>query len=127
MRDRIDSRDVLDADHRVTVGFTGRIVGHFQPTGADPWSDYRFVAGEDGLIDVMSGIEVQVEGAESAVRMRWRGRVVRVAWTAVDANADARAAFIAAHLKPFRAGGGIGAAAVIAEKLSGGGGPSVND
>lgn len=127
MDEHIDSRDVLDADHRTTADFAAWIVGHFQPLGADPWSDFTFVAADEGDITVLTGIEVQLEKQMPAIRMRWHGKVIRAAWAQGEIDAAARADFIAAHLTPMQATGGIGAAAVIARKLSDGHEPSMND
>lgn len=121
----IDSRDVLDADYRVTAAFTGRIVGHFRPLGADAWSDYEYVAEDEGTIEVMAGIEVQQETGLPAIRMRWHGRVIRVAFAEADGDEAVRRAVLAAHLAPCA--GALGAAAVIARKLTGGSEPSMND
>ncbi len=123
----IDSRDVLDADYRVTAAFTGRIVGHFRPLGADAWSDYEYVAEDEGTIEVRAGIAVQREAGLPAIRMRWHGRVIRVACGEADGDEAARNAFLVAHLAPCAGAGGLGAAAVIARKLTGGSEPSMND
>jgi hypothetical protein len=112
MSKRIDARDVLDPNSRTTRPIAGRITGHFRPLGPNAWDDFEFVSENEGAIDVLPGLEVQREDNAPAFRMRWHGRVVRVAFD--PAHADA--------LVPFASDPGRGAAGVIAEKLRSGDG-----
>jgi len=127
MSERIDSRDVMDANAHTTRAFTATLLGHFRPTGANPWDDYEWVDDPPETIAVAPGIPVQLERDRAEVRLRRRGEVIRVRWepgaeTAATLH-DAGPALVRAHfvehcLAVQGAPPGAGAVAVIAAKLS---------
>jgi hypothetical protein len=128
MEERIDSRDVMDANAQTKRAFAATVLGHFRRTGANPWDDYAWVDDPAERIEVASGIPVQIERAAAEVRLRRHGDVLRVRWepdaqaaTALrDASPDAiRAYFVEHFLHSQESPPGMGAAAVIASKLSG--------
>ena len=123
--ERIDARDVLDANAKTALGFSARILGRFVRSGPDAWDDYVLqpVAGDaEESIEVMAEVPVQVESHGARFRMRRHGEVLRLEWRPAEAehpaNADRRALFMAECMRPWEEDPGIGAAAVIAEKLS---------
>lgn len=123
--DRIDARDVLDANARTARSFRARICGRFRRAGPNAWDDYRFEAVTDGaIVQVLPGVSVQVETSGAQFRMRWHGEVVRLEWQpeAEDggtpvADADRHRRFVAHCVRPFANAPGIGAAAGIAKAL----------
>jgi hypothetical protein len=126
MSRRVDARDVLDPNGRTRTPFTGRIVGHYRPTGPNAWDDYELVRREEGTIRVLGGIKVQLERHGATFRMRRDGRVVRVRWEPTAAElAEAGSAtprslrrlFLARYIADFGEEAGRGAAAVVASKL----------
>ena len=126
MASRVDSRDVLDTNAETRDRFGGRIVGHWRPTGPNPWEPYELVLGDEGPIEVLPGLKVQVEDWRAELRLRRSGRVVRVAWAPTDDDrrsidedfgGDERAAFLARCVRPFDEAQGVGAGAVIARHL----------
>ena len=134
----IDARDVFDANARTRLGFRGRVVGRFVASGPNPWDPFTYVGEPGPVIDVLPGVEVQLEPTGDGVRLRWRGGVVRIAWPPEEAGrarltepgAGARSGppfSLAAYFAPFRNAPGLGAAAVIGSKLSGDGEPPIDD
>lgn len=123
MTERLPANDVLDANVRVVRSFTGNIVGHFRQLGPNAWDDYEFVEEAGGTVDVMAGIEAQVEDTGALIRMHYRGAVVRVAWipdateAAEHASGSLATAFRATYLAPLPGSQAMGAAALIAKKL----------
>ncbi len=123
MTERLPANDVLDVNVRIIRSFTGEIVGHFSQVGPNAWDEFEFVAGDGGCLDVLAGIEVQVEDAGTSIRMRYRGAVVRVAWkpsaaeAAEHAGEAPAAVFRASYLAPLPGETLLGAAALIARKL----------
>jgi hypothetical protein len=99
MSQRVDARDVLDADAATSRALTGRVVGFFRRIGPNAWDEYELVEEDGGPIDVYAGTPIQVEGDGATFRMRRRGEVLRVAWTPDDggpeAGGDLRARFLA--------------------------------
>jgi hypothetical protein len=119
----VDARDVLDANARTTRAFRGRIVGTFERQGPNAWDPYRLRREDGGEIDVLPGLEVQLERSGPEFRMRVKGRVVRVRWTPGETgpsrtDRDLRETFLASCLEDFANAPGRGAAAVIASKLA---------
>ena len=101
-------------------------MGYFRRTGPNSWDDYEFLHDDQGTIEVLPGIRVQVERRDTCVRLRRRGTVYRVRWDpGTDdleelASAEAserRRYFVTRYLSEFDEAPGIGAAAVIARKL----------
>lgn len=134
----IDARDVLDPNARTRLGFRGRVVGRFVATGPNPWDPFTYVGGTGPVIDVLPGVEVQLEPAGDGVRLRWRGEVVRIAWppeevvgtpsTSADARPTTAPPFpLAEYFAPFQNAPGLGAMAVIGRKLSDDGEPPIHD
>lgn len=121
--ERIDARDVLDPNAKTATAFRARIIGHFVPSGPNAWDDYAFAPVADGeAVDIMAEVPVQVETSGAAFRMRRHGEVLRLEWLPPDAGqppgTDRRADFLADCVRPWGEDPGLGAAAVIAEKLS---------
>ena len=78
---RIDARDVLDANARTAVNFRARICGHFGRTGPNTWDDYVFQPVENGeIVDVLTDVPIQVESEGAEFRMRRHGEVERLIW-----------------------------------------------
>lgn len=125
MSNRVDARDVLDANATTKRPFRGRIVGHYRPTGPNSWDPYEQIRREEGEIDVHAGVRVQAEDYGAQLRMRDEGRVVRVRWIPSEEekkrverryDGDHDACFLAELVEPFESSR-LGAAAVIARKL----------
>jgi hypothetical protein len=118
---RIDARDVLDANARTAVNFHARICGHFRRTGPNSWDDYVFQPVENGeTVDVLADVPIQIESEGAEFRMRRKGEVERLVWHPADGETsgpDARARFLATCVRAFSEDQGIGPAAVIASKL----------
>ena len=125
MAERVDARDVLDANGKIKKAFRGEIVGHFRRTGPNSWDDYEFVGEPGGNVEVLAGVRVQTENDGVIFRMRHRGRVVRVAWIATDSECselgslttDPRQYFLDHYIQSFQHKGGLGATAAIAKNL----------
>lgn len=115
----VDARDVCDPNAVVIRDFEGRIRGHFERTGPNRWDDYRYLSRDGGIIRVRTGLRVQLESRGTVIRMRRRGRVIRVEWDgdAPDAGKPGRRIFAARHLRRIDGSPVLGAAAVIARKL----------
>jgi hypothetical protein len=126
MAERVDARDVLDANGKIKKAFLGEIVGHFRRTGPNSWDDYEFVREPGGNVEVLAGVRVQTEDDGVIFRMRHRGRVVRVAWIATDADCSElegmttkpRQYFLDHYVQSFRHETGLGATAAIARNLN---------
>lgn len=123
--ERIDARDVLDPNAKTKKGFLARVLGRFIRLGPDAWDPYVFepaVAASEETIEVMADVPVQVEVDGALFRMRRHGEVLRLAWVPMNAEcsneADQPARFMAECVRPWGENTGIGAAAVIAEKLT---------
>jgi hypothetical protein len=127
MGERVDSRDVMDANAQTTRAFSATVLGHFRRTGANPWDDYEWVDDPPLAIEVAPGIAVQLEQRGVEVRLRRQGEVVRVRWEPEPEVAAAlrdaspgeiRGYFVEHCLHVEGAPPGVGAAAFIAAKLS---------
>ena len=122
--DLVCSRKVLVPNGKTKQSLPGRIVGHFQRVGPNPWDDYQFISEVGTRIDVLPGIKVQVEPSEPRFRMRKRGKVVMVEWEPADSDRknmgeaeDLRAALLNDFVEYFDNKAGIGVAAFIAKTL----------
>jgi hypothetical protein len=127
MGERIDSRDVMDANAHTTRTFRATLLGHYRRTGANPWDDYEWVDDPPESVEVAPGIAVQLEPRGAEIRLRRQGKVFRARWepepetaTALgDASPEESRAFFCAHcLRVQGSPPGMGAVAVIASKLS---------
>ncbi len=139
--ERFKSSDVLDVTHEVTRSWRGTILGHFRRVGPHAWDDYQFVRNsapevsaepvddrDQQHIEVLPTVSVQLETQGPVVRLRSGGRVVRLRWLPVEADREAmgvdaapplvRRYFIEQFLRPLGSDSEIGAAAVMARKLS---------
>jgi hypothetical protein len=125
--ERIDSRDVMDANARTKRAFAATVLGHFRKTGANPWDDYEWGDDPPESIGVAPGISVQLERSGAEIRLRRHGEVFRVRWepdpeTAAalrDADAEGIRAYFVEHFLQVQASApGMGAAAFISSKLS---------
>jgi hypothetical protein len=128
MGQRVDARDVLDPNGRTRRQFRARVLGHFRPTGANSWDDYEYVSGDEGELDVLPDLPVQVEPTGAQLRLRGKGgRVVRLVFVpgerdrarlGEDAPPSAvRRYLLSEYIASFAEDAGVGAAAVIARKL----------
>ncbi len=120
----ICSRRVLVPNGKTKRSFPGRVVGHFQRVGPNPWDSYQFVSEAGGRIEVLPGVKVQVDPKEPSFRMRARGKVVVVELEPTDADhantgepAQVREALLDDYVEQFEQKAGIGAAAFIAKTL----------
>jgi hypothetical protein len=123
--ERIDARDVLDPNAKTTKGFLARVLGRFVRVGPDNWDPYIFkptAAAPEETIKVLADVPVQLEVHVAQFRMRRHGQVLRLAWLPTDADCSDEtnrlARFMAECVRPWGESTGIGAAAVIAEKLT---------
>ena len=122
---RVDSRDVLDPDARTKAPFRGQIVGHYRPTGPNPWDEFEYVEADGGAMDVLAGLKVQVEPPHPRIRLRRRGRVNVVEWRPTPeqeaerkrSRLDSFAFFAGRFLEDYSSPPGWGLAAVIQKKL----------
>ena len=118
---RIDARDVLDANAKTAMNFRARIVGYFRRTGPNTWDDYVFQPAENGeTVDVLADVPIQVESEGAEFRMRRHGEVKRLVWHPADGETpgpNTRARFLVKCVRAFSEDQGIGPAAVIASKL----------
>jgi len=120
---RVDSRDVLDTNARTARGFRGRVVASYERTGPDRWDPFRRVPVEGPALDVMPGVEIQVEETGARFRMRAEGAVQVVEWQPDEGEAEGdvaerRSRFLESCVTPFSHDPGMGAAAFIARTLS---------
>jgi hypothetical protein len=122
---RVDARDVLDPDAKTARAFKGRVVGHYRPCGPNPWDDFKFVLEDEGIIEVLPGLKIQLERRGARFRMRRQGKVIRVEWEpsdkdlqmlSVDDIRERRRLFLAEFIESFDEAQGH-AVAVIARKL----------
>jgi hypothetical protein len=127
MPERINASDVLDANARIKRSFSATIVGFFKNTGANPWDDYEFVRVESGTVETYPGTSIQLEEHGTRLRMLKDGRVIRVKWSPSNDDPESvrdggpgeqRRYFIEAYLEAYDEAPGLGAAAVIASKLT---------
>ena len=127
MIQRVKASNVLDANAVVKRAFRGRLVGYFRRVGPNRWDDYVFVRDDQGEIDVLPGIRVELEQQGAQIRMRSSGRVVKVAWMGSLSGESLpegpsprrrRDAFVAHYLEPFDEAPGLGAAAYVARNLT---------
>jgi hypothetical protein len=124
MLERVDARDVLDANATTKRAFQSEIVGRFQRVGPNTWDDYQLLPVEPEPLELGPGLQVQLERSGAELRVRLRGTVHRVRWVpseddqrALDDGADARAYFGANYLNTYADAPGIGAAAFIVKTL----------
>ncbi len=122
---RVDSRDVLDPNALTKATFRGHVVGHYRPTGPNAWDDFEYVEAEGGVIEVLPGLNVQVEPPLPRIRLRRHGRVPVVEWRPTPEDEVERkrsrlglfAFFARRHLEDYSSPLGWGLAAVIQKKL----------
>ncbi len=127
MAERVDARDVLDANARIKRSFSALVIGYFRNTGPNSWDDYEFVRAEQGTLELYPGTDIQLEGSGTRFRIRKDGRVIRVKWNPGDVDPEPireagpreqRRYFVETYLEPYDDAPGLGAAAVIARKLT---------
>jgi len=115
MTERVDARDVLDADATTSCTVRGRVVGVYRRSGPNSWDDYLLANEDGGPIEVFAQTPIQVESSGATFRMRRKGDVIRVVWTPDDAEGkaddDLRARFLASCVKrdESRRDGNLGA------------------
>lgn len=118
---RVKASDVLDPNAVVRMGFRAKVLGHFRRAGPNRWDDYLFVEEDHGEMDVLPGVRVQLEARGAELRIRSRGRVLRVRPIQRGVGKltlrERRARFIAEHLNSFDESPGLGAAAFVAKTL----------
>lgn len=118
---RVKASDVLDPNAVVRRRFRAKVVGHFRRAGPNRWDDYLFVEDDLGEVDVLPGVRVQLESQGSDLRIRSRGRVLRVrAIRSGPSNLTPRQRrdrFAAEYLDAFDESPGLGAAAFVAKTL----------
>jgi hypothetical protein len=122
---RIDSRDVLDPNGMTRNAFQGTLLGAYRRLGPNVWDDYELQACPPELVEVLSGIMIQLEPEGTLLRLRRHGRVIVVTWSPTpeeDAliatrGGDARAVLLERHVREYASPPGLGPAAVIAKKL----------
>ena len=126
MPERVDASDVLDANARIKRAFNARVVGYFRKAGPNPWDDYEFVRVAEEPIEPYPGAEVQLERHGTQFRLRKDGRVVRVKWEPSEDDpervredlAARRRYFVETYLEQYDDAPGMGAAAIIARKIT---------
>ncbi|MFC1642263.1 hypothetical protein ACFL5O_06195 [Myxococcota bacterium] len=127
MVERIDARDVLDANAWTARPFLGRVLGYFVRTGPNSWDDYEYVRADEGSIEVHPRLRIQMERRGPDFRMRLSGRVVRVRWmpgpsdptdAALWTLTQQREYFIHTCVQEYQEAPGLGAAAAIATRLT---------
>ena len=125
--ERVDSRDVMDANALTKRAFAAVVLGHYRRTGANPWDDYEWVDDAPETIEVAPGISVQLERHGADLRLRPHGEVFRVRWEPEpevaaaldDSGPEGIRAYFMEHLLSMQdSAPGMGAAAVISSKLS---------
>jgi hypothetical protein len=122
---RIDSRDVLDPNGVTRDAFKGMLLGVYRRLGPNVWDDYELQTSPPELVEVLSGINIQLEPEGTLLRMRRRGRVIVVAWSPtpeedalIARGGDARALLLERHVREYASPPGMGPAAVIAKRLN---------
>jgi hypothetical protein len=122
---RVDARDVLDPNASVSHAFDARPIGCFRRRGPNAWDDYELAPVTGETVRVLPGIEIQLETAGAAFRMRRAGEVVVLEWIpsaeerAQCGNATStRQRFFDTYLKGYASPPGYGLAAVISKKLN---------
>jgi len=125
MGQRVDARDVLDANALTLRTVPATVVGHFRRTGPDAWDDYEFVSEPDRPIELSAGLEVQLEPRGAQLRVRQQGQVLRCRFApsaeeleraGSEAPSALRRLLIAEYLKVSEVDTGEGTAA-MARKL----------
>lgn len=127
--ERVKSSDVLDVTHTLSSAMTGQVVGYFRRLGPNSYDDYGFVAEPSESLELLPNVPVMLERRGPEVRVRSRGRVVRVRFVptaddhAVLGDNPSPQALRAYFVERFLSGGGedgpLGASALIAKKLGG--------
>lgn len=117
----VDARDVLDPDGKTLRSFQGRVVGHYERTGANSWDPYKFVRQDGGAIEVLPGLKIQLERSGARFRMRKQGKVIRVEWVpsgeaAGESPMARRARFLQRYVETFDEAAGM-ATGFLASKL----------
>lgn len=126
MPERVDARDVLDANARIKRTFSAQVLGYFRKAGPNAWDDYEFVRTQPEPFEPYPGAEIQLEPHGTEFRIRRDGRVIRVKWspgendprTVRDDPAERRRYFTHTYLEQYDDAPGIGAGAMIARKLT---------
>jgi hypothetical protein len=127
MPERVNAKDVLDANARIKRTFTATITGYFRNTGPNPWDDHEFIRVEQGTVETYPGCSVQLEEQGTRLRMLKEGRVIRIAWAPGDDDPESirngspgerRRYFVKTYLEAYDEAPGLGAAAVIVRKLT---------
>jgi hypothetical protein len=126
MPERVDARDVLDANARIKRSFSALVVGYFRKAGPNAWDDYEFVRAAEEPVEPYPGTDIQLEAQGTQFRMRKGGRVVRVKWSPGEEEPEAvrddpavrRRYFIETCLEQYDDAPGMGAGAMIARKLT---------
>jgi hypothetical protein len=118
---RVKASDVLDANAVVRRRFKAKVLGYFRRVGPNRWDDYAFVRDDQGEIDVLAGVRVQLERRALELRLRSKGRVLKVR-PALGSSGDCTAKqrrdrFVAQHLESFDDAPGLGTAAFVAKTL----------
>ena len=118
---RVKASDVLDPNAVVRRRFKAKVLGHFRRAGPNRWDDYVFVADNQGEMDVLPGVRVQLEGRGCELRIRSRGRVLRVRAIHTGVSKltprQRRDRLLAEYLDSFDESPGLGAAAFVAKTL----------
>lgn len=129
--ERVKSADVLDPTHEARSAYRGEVLGYFDRMGPNAWDDYQFVNSGNSspveTVDVLPGVPLQLEPRGAVVRMRSKGRVVRVRWVASESDHEAlgsepepraiRQHFVEHYLVPRGSESALGATAVIVNKI----------
>jgi hypothetical protein len=121
----VDSRDVLDPNARIRRPLEARVLGRYHRTGPNEWDPYQLVDEAGGPIQVLPGVEVQVEDEGAVFRIRQEGHVIRVRWDPGPEESaelqkrqlEPRQAFLADCVEDYQSPPALGLAAVIARKL----------
>lgn len=127
MAERVDARDVMDANAWTSKAFRATILGHFRRLGPNAWDDYEFIPSDPEPIDVFPGVRIQMERGGAEFRMRRKGKVLRLRWLPQQEDLERlgtrtsnvqRTHFLANYVEGLAEAPGIGPAAYIAKKLS---------
>jgi len=122
----VDSRDVLDPNARIRRPLEARVLGRYHRTGPNEWDPYQLVDQAGGPVQVLPGVEVQVEEEGAVFRIREEGHVIRVRWEPSPEESvelqkrrlEPRQALLADYMEDYESPPALGLAAVIARKLS---------